>query len=186
MEGGPVSCARSDCRCPHAPGGVYCACLYEPDTCAVRARIDRCVAEAVAADRDRWAHRLPLREEMEVELAGRDEYFAFGGTIRRCIDCRTPVFGGPTRCERCVGRMEEREACAKVAVECTWLTGPTGQSSLRETIAAAIRARGDAAKDLLEDGATEVRVSEMGRALTDEELEAIRSAEPYGWDKDPV
>jgi hypothetical protein len=43
----------------------------------------------------------PTREEMEAALGAKAEAFAYGGTIRRCIDCRAPVFGGPTRGASC-------------------------------------------------------------------------------------
>lgn len=59
-------------------------------------------AEAAEA---RAAAREPTRDEMEAALGDKDEAF-LGGTVRRCIDCRTPIFGGPTRCLRCAGRYE--------------------------------------------------------------------------------
>jgi hypothetical protein len=43
--------------------------------------------------------------EMEMALGSKDETFAYGGTIRRCIDCNRPVFGGPTRCNTCADKI---------------------------------------------------------------------------------
>ncbi len=47
----------------------------------------------------------PTEEEMltaltEAELRGEKEAF-FHGTIRRCTECKRPIFGGPTLCEPC-------------------------------------------------------------------------------------
>lgn len=52
----------------------------------------------------------PSEEEMLTALAGaalngKTEAF-FHGTIMRCIDCRRPVFGGPTRCAYCAAATE--------------------------------------------------------------------------------
>lgn len=47
----------------------------------------------------------PSRDEMERALGDIDETFACGWTIRRCIDCRTPVAGGPTRCLPCASEV---------------------------------------------------------------------------------
>ncbi len=49
-----------------------------------------------------WAE--PSTKAMEEALGEQQEIFAYGGTIRRCIDCGTPVFGGPTQCSFCVGK----------------------------------------------------------------------------------
>lgn len=51
----------------------------------------------------------PSTELMEKALGDAKEIFASGGTIRRCIDCNTPVFGGPTRCSYCAGKITGRE-----------------------------------------------------------------------------
>lgn len=47
----------------------------------------------------------PTEEEMLAtlalaELAGKSEAF-LGGTVRRCLDCKRPTHGGPTRCAAC-------------------------------------------------------------------------------------
>jgi hypothetical protein len=51
--------------------------------------------------------REPTRDEMERALGAADETF-LDGTVRRCIDCRAPVFGGPTRCSHCAGAFSAR------------------------------------------------------------------------------
>jgi len=50
----------------------------------------------------------PSIKQMETALGDRSECFAFCRTIRRCIDCRRPVSGGPTRCMRCARHLERR------------------------------------------------------------------------------
>lgn len=41
------------------------------------------------------------REAMEMALGPNRQVFAYGSTIRRCLDCSVPVQGGPTRCASC-------------------------------------------------------------------------------------
>lgn len=48
----------------------------------------------------RAARRAEITAQMEAALGDLDEVFIEGiGTVRRCLDCRVPVRGGPTRCE---------------------------------------------------------------------------------------
>lgn len=58
------------------------------------------------------SHRDPTESEMESALGSADEAF-IGGTVRRCRNCRRPVFGGPTWCVSCVARAEVRALTAE-------------------------------------------------------------------------
>lgn len=61
-----------------------------------------------------WAE--PNTEAMKRILGDKQECFAYGCTIRACIDCGTPVYGGPTRCSYCVGKLVGAEkAEARIA-----------------------------------------------------------------------
>jgi hypothetical protein len=75
------------------------------------AEIPRGATEDEVLARVRWLaglrmEREPSDREMEAALGDLSETFYEGWTVRRCIDCRTPVAGGPTRCMRCAWRME--------------------------------------------------------------------------------
>lgn len=50
--------------------------------------------------------RDPTEAEMLAALGAADEGFC-GGTVRRCLGCRRPVFGGPTRCVGCATEGDE-------------------------------------------------------------------------------
>lgn len=50
--------------------------------------------------------REPTRGEMVRALGDCDEVNFDGWTVRACIDCSHPVAGGPTRCMKCVGKLE--------------------------------------------------------------------------------
>lgn len=89
------------------------------------------------AEVERLRQREPTKDEMEAVLGDSAEAF-LEGTIRRCVDCREPIFGGPSRCVRCVARLDERDACAKVA-DAEGDMDPFHPKAAR--IAAAIRAR---------------------------------------------
>lgn len=56
--------------------------------------------------------REPRRAEMLEVLCEHDEVVFDGWTVRRCLDCREPVAGGPTRCMKCVGKLEGVERAA--------------------------------------------------------------------------
>ena len=83
------------------------------------------------------SRREPTREEMEIALGVSDEAF-LGGTIRRCIDCREPVFGGPTRCTLCVARGSVVDANKRAtAAERDLTCARENQSRAAEQVAAA-------------------------------------------------
>lgn len=79
------------------------------------------------------ALREPTRDEMEAALAGGDEAFYDGWTIRRCRHCREAVAGGPTACVGCVKARHqlEKERAGERVVEVTYIKDETGLPNTR-------------------------------------------------------
>jgi hypothetical protein len=92
-------------------------------------------AEAQLAERTRERDELRLgREPSDTEGDAADDgtgqVFVTGWTGRRCIGCNCWVWGGPTRCVRCVERLERDAAIARA------------EKAERERDSAALRAEG--------------------------------------------
>lgn len=81
---------------------------------------------AILTARNPLLHQPPGLDVMEVALGERDVAFVDGWTVRRCVDCRRPIAGGPTRCSSCVELevLRLHEESAELGARESLLRGP--------------------------------------------------------------